>query len=146
MKLSSAPRRLRTRQIRTLQVRIRQDPIVEYDEPRALPEQTWLALIALPDSSDVAIVGTSAWFRGETAVGERGFRQAAEAGNRIGAFNFGVVLQEWGELVEAERWYRAAAEAGNSDAMSSLADLLQERGDAEEAEQWRRRADENPGA
>ena len=70
---------------------------------------------------------------------ERVYRDADEAGNAVGAFNLGVLLQQRRDLEGARAAYERAEHRGDPDAAFNLGVLLYDAGDLDGAEAaWRR--------
>lgn len=80
--------------------------------------------------------------RGKRSAGLQLLREAAEAGDPLGlgAFNFGLAMEDQGELDEAKEWYRRSIENGDFwNAKVHLAELVSD-SDPEEAERLLREA------
>jgi tetratricopeptide (TPR) repeat protein len=73
-------------------------------------------------------------------VAAAAYRQADEKGSAVGAFNYGVVLENRGELGAAKEAYRRAIERGHPGAGMNLGQLLEAEDDLEGAEAAYRRA------
>jgi len=77
-----------------------------------------------PDTGELLRLAVSAHQSGDMDAAEAAYRDAAEAGNAVAAFQLGVILQSRGSYELAAAAYAPAAESGDIEAVLNLAILL----------------------